>query len=347
MAYRPLFGAYYYAQNLREERLSPGMSEFKTLATKEDRPVADRPGVDSPVVDRPVVPNGRYDNSAEPKQRRMMVVALILLLVALGLVLYHDRNFWFPDTQEADDQPLPRDAAPDVTPTQSQAVVGGPVLPAEKRSRRANAQSKSSPSKSQSKSARSKSRIAANARPADPSPSSEPDTAAPADAPPGMVTTTRTVLPPLEIEVVAGDVHRAVHPGTNSVHVDLQPAAPTQPVSEAPVTGGGSDTTASVVRTAAEHVQVSGDTAEIVSRPVKPGYPLLARQMKVQGSVILQALIGRDGLIQDLRVLSGPPILASAAEEAVKQWHFKPHYLGADAVETQARITVNFTISTN
>ena len=183
------------------------------------------------------------------------------------------------------------------------------------------------------------------------------DTDVPASTPPGMVTTTRTVLPPLEIEVVAGDVHRAVHPGTNSVRVDLQPGSPAQPVSAAPTSGGTSagstisgstsNTTASVVRTAAERVRVSGDTAEIVSRPVKPGYPLLARQMKVQGSVILQALIGRDGLIQDLRVLSGPPILASAAQEAVKQWHFKPHYLGADAVETQARITVNFTISTN
>jgi protein TonB len=74
---------------------------------------------------------------------------------------------------------------------------------------------------------------------------------------------------------------------------------------------------------------------------------MLARQMKVEGSVILQALIGRDGLIQDLRVLSGPPILATAGEEAVKQWHFKPHVKGAETVETQTRITVNFTISTN
>ena len=92
---------------------------------------------------------------------------------------------------------------------------------------------------------------------------------------------------------------------------------------------------------------MSADTAEILSRPVKPDYPMLARQMKVQGSVILQALIGRNGLIQDLRVVSGPTILASAAQEAVKQWHFKPHYQGDEAVETQARITVNFTISTN
>ena len=51
---------------------------------------------------------------------------------------------------------------------------------------------------------------------------------------------------------------------------------------------------------------------------VKPNYPLLARQMKVQGSVILQALISRNGQIQDLRVVTGPPILASAAKEAVQ-----------------------------
>jgi protein TonB len=69
--------------------------------------------------------------------------------------------------------------------------------------------------------------------------------------------------------------------------------------------------------------------------------------MRVQGSVILQAVIGRDGQIQALQVVSGPPILAGAAREAVKQWHFKPHLLGAEPVETQAKITVNFTISTN
>jgi protein TonB len=315
------------------------MFDLKTSATK---------------VDPPGVPGGRSDNSPEPKQRRMMVVALILLLVALGVVLYHDRNFWFPGAEEAADQPPPSDASPDAAPTQSQAGTSGPASPDDQgksRSRKPtsnSSQSKSSQSKlTQPRLAQSKSTIAANGRPVDPSPSSAPDTTVPVNAPPGTVTTTRTVLPPLEIEVVAGDVHRAVHPGTNSVRVDLQPTSPTQPPFEAPATGEASDTSASVVRTAAEHVPVSGDAAEIVSRPVKPGYPLLARQMKVQGSVILQALIGRDGLIQDLRVLSGPPILASAAREAVKQWHFKPHYLGSDAVETQARITVNFTISTN
>jgi outer membrane biosynthesis protein TonB len=45
--------------------------------------------------------------------------------------------------------------------------------------------------------------------------------------------------------------------------------------------------------------------------------------------------------------MSGPQILASAAEDAVRQWHFRPHLQGTEAVETQAKITVNFTISTN
>jgi TonB family protein len=164
---------------------------------------------------------------------------------------------------------------------------------------------------------------------------------------PANATATRTVLPPLEVEVVAGDNHSTVRPGTNSVHVDLKPGSPPKPVTDASMAGNAPATAASVTTNATERVQMSAGAAEVVSQPVQPGYPMLARQMKVQGSVILQALIGRDGTIQDLHVLSGPAILASAAQEAVRQWRFKPHYLGSEAVETQAKITVNFTISTN
>jgi periplasmic protein TonB len=262
--------------------------------------------------------------SADPhelKQRRLMVAALALLLVALSVVLYHDRNFWFPDTREAEDkdQSQPQQSATLDTSTPTQAIATKPVSLARKKSHTDSPQ------------------------PNAPTPAEAASSIA---APPMSATTTRTVLPPLEIEVVAGNVHRTVHPGTNSVHVDLQPGSTPQRISE-PAVVSDVTTAASVTSNAAERVQMSAGTAEVVSPPVKPGYPLLARQMKVQGSVILQALIGRDGLIQDLRVLSGPPILASAAQEAVKQWHFKPHFQGAEPVETQARITVNFTISTN
>jgi protein TonB len=66
--------------------------------------------------------------------------------------------------------------------------------------------------------------------------------------------------------------------------------------------------------------------------------------MKVQGAVLLKALIGADGYIRDLQVLSGPAILASAAREAARQWQFKPYLQNGQPVETQANITVNFTI---
>ena len=274
--------------------------------------------------------------SADPhelKQRRLMVVALALLLIALGVVLYQDRNFWFPDAREAQDQdqdqPQPQQTAAVDTSTPARAIATKRLSPVRKKSNAENPPPDASTPGDRS---------AAQAALADPSDPS---------APPMSATTRRTVLPPLEIEVVAGNVHRTVRPGTNSVHVDLQAGSPPQRVSEPSVALDETATAASVTSNAAERVQMSAGSAEVVSQPVKPGYPLLARQMKVQGSVILQALIGRDGLIQDLRVLSGPPILASAAQEAVKQWHFKPHFQGAEPVETQARITVNFTISTN
>jgi TonB family protein len=249
----------------------------------------------------------------ESKQRSMMVIALTLLLVALVFVLYRDRDFWFPETQEAEQQ-IP--SAPATTAAQPS------VLP-----------------KTTLADAKSKQRASKTAK-------QNPEDSAAASSTPPAAAISRTVLPPLEVEVVAGNVHRAIRDGGNSVRVDLQPGSPPQTVS-APPMADATETGASVTSAAAERVKVTGDMAEVVSHPAKPDYPLLARQMKVQGSVILQVLIGRDGLIQDLRVISGPPILANAAQEAIKQWHFKPHYEGADAVETQARITVNFTISTN
>ncbi len=96
-----------------------------------------------------------------------------------------------------------------------------------------------------------------------------------------------------------------------------------------------------------ERVQLSAQATQNVTLSVPPNYPLLARQMKVQGAVSLQALISREGAIQELQILSGPSMLASAAREAGRQWHFKPYLQNGQPVETQARITVNFTISTN
>lgn len=247
-----------------------------------------------------------------------MVGALALLLISLAFVLYRDRDFWFPDTQEADTRLLSPSVAPETPPNVSAALpaVAAAAPPSRKKQHVPEAVRRNSQINNDS-----------------------PNSVAP-------VTTIRTALPPLEVEVVAGDAHRTVRPGSNAVHVDLE-RAPSRP-DLASVTSNVNQPASGVAVPAAERTSVLADTASnMVIRSVQPEYPMLARQMRVQGSVILQALIGRDGMIQDLRVLSGPPILASAAQEAVRQWHFKPHYVGAQPVETRASITVNFMISTN
>ena len=314
----------------------------------------------------------------EPRQRMAMLVALALLIVALGVVIYRDRDFWFPDTQDSEDQlePVPVTA----TPPQQQvakAVVEQPAAEHPATGKAATPELKrhiSKPGVKTSPATASTAKVAASpvagstaaptaksfavARPSiPPSAVATSSAAATASAPsstpvaqsgqPVNATATRTVLPPLEVEVVAGDNHSTIRPGTNSVRVDLQPGSPPRPVTEPSVASNPPATAASVTTNASERVQMSASAADVVSQPVQPGYPMLARQMRVQGSVILQALIGRDGSIQDLHVLSGPAILANAAQDAVRQWRFKPHYIGNEAVETQARITVNFTISTN
>jgi len=154
---------------------------------------------------------------------------------------------------------------------------------------------------------------------------------------PLTASTQRTALPPMQVEVVAGNHHLSVPAKSNAIHLDLGAEAPSP----------GAQPAASSVVSAADRVQMSPQTAQSVSLSVPPNYPLLARQMKVQGAVSLQALISREGTIQELQILSGPAILAAAAREAVRQWRFKPYLQNGEPIETQARITVNFTISTN
>jgi periplasmic protein TonB len=81
--------------------------------------------------------------------------------------------------------------------------------------------------------------------------------------------------------------------------------------------------------------------ASVISQ-VKPVYPALARQQRIEGDVLLRAIIGRDGHVSDLQVLSGDPLLAQAALEAVKQWRYKPTMLNGMPVEVDTSITVTF-----
>jgi protein TonB len=95
-----------------------------------------------------------------------------------------------------------------------------------------------------------------------------------------------------------------------------------------------------------QRVRVSqGVSQGLLVHQVKPTYPALARQARIQGTVVLQAEIGKDGSIQNLRLISGHPMLAPAAIEAVKQWKYKPYFLNGEPVEVETTINVNFTLA--
>ncbi len=84
-------------------------------------------------------------------------------------------------------------------------------------------------------------------------------------------------------------------------------------------------------------------SAKLIFGP-KPAYPRLALATRTQGTVRIQALIGRDGIIRNLQVLNGPPLLLAAAIEAVQQWRYRPTLLNSEPVEVVTEIDVNFTI---
>jgi periplasmic protein TonB len=89
----------------------------------------------------------------------------------------------------------------------------------------------------------------------------------------------------------------------------------------------------------------SGVQSGLLVRRVNPTYPPLARQARIQGRVILQAQISKDGNIENLQLVSGHPMLAPAAIEAVKQWKYKPYLLNGEPVEVETQVEVNFTLS--
>ena len=246
---------------------------------------------------------------APANQQSRLVIALVLLLVALAAVLIKDRQFWFgSESTIVDADYVQPTVAPQAVPAAAtQAATQTPTKPAE--------------TKTPAPVHTAKKQVAVAATPLAP--------AKPADAP--AVVSNRTALPPLDVEVIAGDSHHKVHPGSNSKKLEItNPAAP-------------------VARQAAPVAAPATNAAqrERLAEAIPPSYPPLAQHMNVQGSVVLEALIAADGSVQNLRKLSGPAILATAAQQAVRGWKFKPVFQNGMAVETKATITVNFSILVN
>jgi protein TonB len=110
------------------------------------------------------------------------------------------------------------------------------------------------------------------------------------------------------------------------------------------VIGGiiGSTTPAPKVATPQKQRISSGVMEGLKTHDVTPTYPPMARMTHIQGDVILQATISKTGVIENLRAVSGNPILIQAAMEAVKQWRYKPYILNGDPVEVETQVRVQF-----
>jgi protein TonB len=244
------------------------------------------------------------------KQTFRLLIALSLLLVALTVVLVKDREFWFGSDQAVQSDAGSQSVAKiESTPAPAKRVEAPPAPAATVKSRK----------------------VAKTAtHPAITEPSQQP---AVAPASPVVATSNRVVLPPLDVEVVAGDSHRTVHPGSNAAKVEILGDS-----------NRASTVTASMPSNAAERERLIPATVPELRQALDSTYPLLGRHMKVQGSVVLQAIISADGVIENLTVISGPAILATAAQQAVRQWRFKPYLENGQPVETKTRITVNFSI---
>lgn len=95
----------------------------------------------------------------------------------------------------------------------------------------------------------------------------------------------------------------------------------------------------------AEPVRVGGDIKEPKKiKDAKPVYPQVAMAAKVEGMVIIEATIGKDGSVQDAKILRHVPLLDQAAMDAVKEWKFTPTTLNGQPVEVLMTVTVNFTL---
>ena len=85
-------------------------------------------------------------------------------------------------------------------------------------------------------------------------------------------------------------------------------------------------------------------TAASIINQTRPVYPALAMQARIQGNVVLHAIIDKDGGVAQLEVISGHPLLVQAALDAVKRWRYRPTLLNEEPVEVDTTITVTFTM---
>ncbi len=148
----------------------------------------------------------------------------------------------------------------------------------------------------------------------------------------------------------------------NSIaNLNEQPMASSPDVSGLGVEGGTDTSRHGVWRSVGTSVDVAPPPSPAPAHPlivshwaegnliyrVQPVYPPLARQARIRGTVELRAIVSKAGMIENLAVVSGHPMLVKSAVEAVRQWRYRPYLLNNDPIEVETEITVNFVLSGN
>src|SRR2546430_6153431 len=188
-----------------------------------------------------------FDAGSELKQRRQMLIALALLLAALIVVLYKDWQFWFPSTATVESEPLEQNASETTGPSQRVPNSGQTTSTARSKPKQHAAEVTATPN---------------------------PETLAP-------VITNRQVLPPLQVEVVAGDQHQTVTPGNPSIKLDLGPKSP---ATSEPAASATSQNTSGGGNRAAAQARPSPGPPEGGSHPAHSNDPLRPKQIDRQAA---------------------------------------------------------------
>lgn len=158
------------------------------------------------------------------------------------------------------------------------------------------------------------------------------------------------------IEVVRNDLHPADLPSgqSSTAQMSRESVASRLPVDEPPPSAAAEPPTApaKLASLASANVPLpafgapvsTGVTEAILLHKVDPVYPQEARLQRISGSVVLDGVIAEDGSVREVKVVSGPQVLAAAAIEAVGQWRYRPSMLNGKSVEIEERITIVFTL---
>ncbi len=157
-----------------------------------------------------------------------------------------------------------------------------------------------------------------------------------------------TAAPQAPVQAVAGSFFRSLRPGPPANDEPTGPAtnlalgSGPSGIPELLPGGGGSAVTVTHAAPRGPLAISSGVTAGMLLAPIRPVYPAIAKAVRMQGTVVVEAIISKTGRIQSAQAISGPDMLREAALDAVKEARYQPYLLSGRPVEVQTTVTVVF-----